>query len=117
MTGPKGGAPRTIVPGAPVGLPLHVKHGGSTAYHAPYRCRCQSCLDWRRRYDRELAARHRGPEPVRRRTTGRSPWYVCVDEYSLTYSWHDYDAVGRCWRCDAREETEIYWEQKWREQT
>jgi len=103
------------MPGAPVALPPHLEHGGSTAYHAPYRCRCAACLEWRRNYD---ADRNRGREnrTWRPRTVGRSPWYVCVDEFGEPYSWHDYDIRDRCKRCEQSRETEEFWEAKWKEQ-
>lgn len=32
--------------------PANLKHGGSTAYNH-YRCRCEKCVEWRRKYDRD----------------------------------------------------------------
>lgn len=102
-------------PGEPVDLPDHLRHGGSTAYHKPYRCRCGECVTWRRTYDRELTLRRTGGVPSRRRTTGRSPWYVCTDTLSLTYAWHDYDASDLCRRCGADRDTEELWEERWQQ--
>jgi hypothetical protein len=98
-----------------VALPAHLRHGGSTAYHKPYRCRCGECLAWRRLYDRRIYARREaGKKP--RHMSGRSPWYVCVDRFSTTYSWHDYDRMDLCQSCGADREVEEFWEAKWKEQ-
>lgn len=118
MTGRFGGAPEGPY-ADPVDLPEHLSHGGSTAYHAPYRCRCWLCVEWRRSYDRAREnAQRRGewrPPDWRPAKRGRSPWYVCVDEWSFTYDWHQY-RDARCVRCGADQQTEELWEEKWKEQ-
>ena len=93
-------------------LPPHLHHGGSTAYHAPYRCRCEACLDWRWAYDQKRSrsySRKERPDKI-----GRHPWYVCVDEDSFTYGWHHYHDGARCIRCGANKQTEEFWEARWK---
>lgn len=58
MSAGRGNAPGSrrgliMPPQAPVELPEHLRHGTSTSYCKPYRCRCDPCQEWRRAYDRE----------------------------------------------------------------
>lgn len=90
-------------------LPPHLSHGGSTAYHQPWRCRCEACLDWRWTYDQ---ARNR--TYGREKRPGPRSWYVCVDEDSFTYDCHHYRDGARCIRCGANKQAEELWESRWK---
>lgn len=71
------------------------------------------CLSWRREYDRSRDRSIRPWDRPRPAKLGRSPWYVCVDEWSESYSWHDYQNRA-CSRCGADQTTEELWEERWK---
>lgn len=101
-------------PGEPVPLPPHLNHGESYVYRH-YKCRCTKCQKWRRDYDQK-----RRDKTTRRGKWGgkRSPhsgWYVCANQWAVTFAEHAYNWRGACTRCGRDRQTEEFWERKWQE--
>lgn len=98
-------------PQEPVAIPGHLGHGSSYVYRA-YECRCELCLEWFRSYhrNRDQALRAGLWKPRKR---GPVSWYVCCDDWGVTYGQHEYEH-DLCIRCGAEEATEEFWEKKWK---
>lgn len=91
-------------------IPDHLSHG--TAYvHGKLKCRCGPCQEWRREHDRN--------RPPRGKNKPRKPvehWYVCANQWGMTFAEHEYSRTGLCIRCGADKTTELFWEQRWETQ-